>query len=83
MPQLQHIAAKDDGPFGDHLRHYLWTLHDQPSLRKALLQIIAGGSCEDEDSFQRLSAGGLIAGDSRQMARVRCDLYARYMREHL
>jgi hypothetical protein len=80
---LEKIAADDDGPFGDHLRRYWFSMRGNDRLRGALRQVLAGRGCDEEDDFQRLRAGGLVAGDSRREARLRCDLYARYFREHL
>lgn len=80
---LVSVATDDNGPFGDHLRRHLWVLRDNSHLRKALRQVISGRGCEDEDVFQRLRAAGLIEGESRALAKTRCDLYALYMRKHL
>jgi len=80
---LEQVAADDAGPFGDHLRRYLWILRDSSRLRKALKEVINGRGCDNEDDFQRLRAAGLIVGDSRTTATIRCKLYANYMRTHL
>jgi hypothetical protein len=80
---LEQIAVCDDGPFGDHLRRYLWVIRQNEVLRKALRQAIGGRVCESEDDFQRLRAAGLVAGESRTTARARCELYERYFKEHL
>jgi hypothetical protein len=83
IAQLEQVSADDKGPFGDHLRRHLWALRDNDRLRKALKQVLGCHGCEDEDDFQRLRAGGLIEGESRQTARPRCELYAAYFRGHL
>jgi hypothetical protein len=80
---LERTAADDRGPFSDHLRRLLWSLRDNVHLRKSLKRVLTGRGCESEDDFQRLRASGVIAGESRQTARLRCDLYAIYLREHL
>jgi hypothetical protein len=80
---LEQLAGQDAGPFGDHLRRHLWVLRQNDRLRRVFQQIIAGRGCNDEDDFQRLRAGGLVAGESRSQAQARCDLYARYFKEHL
>ena len=83
LANLEQMAADDKGPFGDHLRRHLWVLRENDRLRKALKLVVGGGGCENEDDFQRLRAAGLIDGDVRKDARPRCDLYARYFKEHL
>jgi len=80
---LEKIAADDAGPFGDHLRRHLWVLRHNDRLSKALKQAINGNGCDDEDDFQRLRAAGLITGDSRKRAGIRCKLYATYMKDRL
>jgi hypothetical protein len=80
---LEQTAADDKGPFGDHLRRLLWALRGSDRLRKSLKQVVMNHVCDDENDFQRLRAAGLIDGESRQQARPRCELYARYLKEHL
>src|SRR5262249_19979980 len=63
---LVQIASADNGPFGDHLRRYLWILSNRPQLRDALKQIARYGQCSEELSFHRLQQAGLIKGINRQ-----------------
>lgn len=81
--RLEQVASDDEGPFGDHLRRLLWVLRDQQQLRKTLQQVLNGNGCDDEDAFQRLLAAGFVVGESRKTAHTRCELYVRYMRDHL
>jgi hypothetical protein len=83
VADLEGVAVSDNGPFGDHLRRHLWLLRENQRLRKSLNDLIKGRGCEDEDDFQRLRGVGLIEGESRNLARMRCELYERYMRKHL
>jgi len=83
ITKLENLAGDDNGPFGDHLRRHLWVTRESPRLRKALKQVLNGSGCDDEDDFQRLRAAGLIQGESRDAAKMRCELYGRYMRKHL
>ncbi|NJD04929.1 MAG: toll/interleukin-1 receptor domain-containing protein [Methylococcaceae bacterium] len=80
---LQRTAVRPDGPFGDHLRRLVGIVNQREALRKAVLQMLQGKPCEDEQSFQRLYAAGLAAGDCRQQARLRCRLYEDHFRTHL
>lgn len=82
-PQLARAATEQQSPFGDHLRRYLWLLHDQPQLSAALKQVIGRGSCPDEVSFYRLMQAGLIAGVGSQSCRCRCRLYELYLKDKL
>ena len=81
--ELTKVATDADGPFGDHLRRYLWLLRDKPAIREELLRVLQGGRCSDEMVFQRLSAAGLVSGTTRENAVSRCDLYRRYFGKHL
>ncbi|HEV2963688.1 MAG TPA: AAA-like domain-containing protein, partial [Candidatus Angelobacter sp.] len=83
MTDLVSAAAADHGPFGDHLRRHLWVLRENSKLRNALRQVLNGRGCDDEDDFQRLRAAGLLQGESRAVAKMRCELYQVYMRKHL
>jgi hypothetical protein len=83
LPRLQEEAAKDNGPFEDHLRRHLWMLYQSERLRTVVAGIARGAGCEDETLFQRLWAAGLVRGETRAEARLRCDLYQRYFLRHL
>jgi hypothetical protein len=74
---LVREAASDHGPFGDHLRHHMWLLRDEPVLREALAQIIHHDRCEDDMTFFRLLRAGLVKG-SGAVCRCRCELYRMY-----
>ncbi|MGH8547033.1 MAG: AAA-like domain-containing protein [Methylococcales bacterium] len=81
--ELQRAATRPDGHFGDHLRRLAGILSQREPLKKAVLQILQGKSCDDEHNFQRLYAAGLVAGASRHDAHLRCRLYEDYFRTHL
>lgn len=83
LDELQRTATRPDGPFGDHLRRFAGILSQRESLKKAVLQILQGNPCDDEHSFQRLYAAGLVTGSSRHEAQLRCRLYEDYLRTHL
>jgi len=80
LDELKRLAIRPDGPFGDHLRRLAGPLLRREPLRQAVLQILRGKPCEDEDSFQRLFAAGLATGASRHEARC---LYADYFKAML
>jgi hypothetical protein len=83
LPRLREEACKDTGPFGDHLRRHLWALLQSERLRAVVLRIAKGEGCDDEGLFQRLSASGLVAGETCSTARLRCALYQQYFSRHL
>jgi hypothetical protein len=83
LTRLREEAAKDTGPFGDHLRRHLWALHQNERLHDVVAKIARGAGCEDETLFQRLLAAGLVSGETRATARLRCDLYKQYFSRHL
>jgi len=79
---LVRVAATDQGPFGDHLRHHHWLLRDEPDLRAALKQIIRHGRCKDDMVFFRLLRAGLVKGRG-EVCTYRCDLYRMYFEDKL
>lgn len=83
LDRLRAEAGKDTGPFGDHLRRHLWALLQSDRLHTVVGRIARGGGCEDEGLFQRLLASGLVAGESRSTAHLRCALYQQYFPQHL
>jgi hypothetical protein len=81
--RMRHLAAGAKSPFGDHLRHFLWILRDQPELRDALKQIILHGQCSDEVAFYRLEQAGLVKGADSKSCHCRCQLYEQYFKDML
>jgi serine/threonine protein kinase len=79
---LSQQAADDYGPFGDHLRHQYWTIHDKPDLKNALREIIRTNRCTNETALFRLLQSGLIKG-SGDVYTCRCDLYKLYFEDKL
>ena len=83
VDELFARAATDRGPFGDHLRYHLFQVYDKPALVQALLQVIHHPSRLDEEVFFRLRGAGLVRRQDEQLVIPRCQLYAKYFREHL
>jgi hypothetical protein len=75
-------AAEDYGPFGDHLRHHLFRLTEQPDLVAGVLQAIRTGSVGDDRVFFKLRGAGLVRREGRSVL-PRCQLYADYFGERL
>jgi hypothetical protein len=83
LNELEALAPRDDGPFGDHLRRILLALAQDETMRQAMIAVIDNGACPTVESFYRLRSAGLITGDSANDARPRCKLYAAYLRDRL
>ncbi len=83
LDQFETVADRDDGPLGDHLRRMLVLLVKDASLCDAVRALLRGASCPDFDSFYRLRSSGVILGNDRDHARLRCRAYASYLRSHL
>lgn len=83
LADLDREAASDRGPFGDHLRqHVVYLRRDERSMR-AMKAVLRGHGCDDEVDFERLTAAGLVRGESRGAAEPACELYRRYFQQHL
>jgi hypothetical protein len=79
---LARVAASDQGPFADHLRHHFWLLRNAQELREALKQVVRHDRCVDDVSFFRLLQAGLVKG-SGDVCRCRCGLYEQYFKDKL
>jgi serine/threonine protein kinase len=75
--EFADMAPTDDGPFGSHLRSYLWQLSTRPDLVAGMLQVLRQGRCDDEQVLYRLSAAGLVK-ELGERCIPRCGLYAEY-----
>ncbi|MCI0339322.1 MAG: AAA-like domain-containing protein [Acidobacteria bacterium] len=75
-------AKSDQGPFGDHLRHHLFRVHDKHDLIDSLCEVLKRNTCQDETTFFRLRGAGLVRREGGGV-RPRCQLYADFFMEHL
>ena len=76
-------ADRDEGPFGDHLRRILVMLCRDPKMIQAVRAVLDGSNTLTMESFYRLRAAGIVVGEGASNARMRCVLYANYLRGHL
>jgi DNA-binding winged helix-turn-helix (wHTH) protein len=83
LAAVQAQATQDEGVFGDHLRRMLISLQRNPQLAEALHGFLQGKEGLTTIHFYRLRSAGVLAGDSPQDTRLRCELYQRYLRKHL
>lgn len=82
MSALEAMADRDEGPFGDHLRRLLVSLSKDRSLAAVLTSMLKGNGCPTEESFYRLRSAGVVVGESPSTARLRCQLYEKFLRRH-
>jgi hypothetical protein len=78
---LKATAAKEDGPFADHLRRYHWMIQQDAGLKDALRSIIKNNKCS-EDMLHRLLQAGLVKA-SGDIVKCRCNLYRSYFEDKL
>lgn len=83
LTALAALADHDEGPFDDHLRRLLISLTQDAALCDVVRDVLRGQPCLSAESFYHLRAGGVIVGDSPRGARLRCQLYADYLKRHL
>jgi len=83
LETLEARADGDNGPFGDHLRRMRFLLARDPELCAAVRRLLAGGEDADLRSLGRLRGAGVLADETGGPARLRCDLYARYLHGQL
>ncbi|MCI0488028.1 MAG: AAA-like domain-containing protein [Blastocatellia bacterium] len=76
-------ADRDEGPLGDHLRRILLLLSRDQNLCDVVRGVLEGRACPDAESFYRLRSAGVLAGDTAEDARLRCQLYSTYLKRHL
>jgi hypothetical protein len=76
-------AARDDGPYGDHLRRLLVSLAGDNTLCNSVREMMSGRHNTTSDVFYRLRSSGLVAGDSAREMKSRCKLYETYLGRHL
>jgi serine/threonine protein kinase/class 3 adenylate cyclase len=76
-------AARDEGPYGDHLRRIFVSLSQDPALCEVVRGVISGRHSSGVDSFYRLRSSGIVAGESARDMKLRCQLYEQYLGSHL
>lgn len=80
LAEISAQSDKDEGPFGDHLRRMLLSLERDAGLCGALRSVLANQPGLDLPAFYRLRTAGILTGNSPQDARLRCGVYAAYLK---
>src|SRR5262249_22274543 len=83
LADLEAAADREDGIFGDHLRRILIMLARNSELMDVVQGVLQGRPCPSAESFYRLRSAGILAGESARDVRLRCPLYAAYLKRHL
>lgn len=76
--EIEALAAREDGPFGDHLRRLRVGLAQDAELQDPVCQLLRGTKRMRPDHFYRLSAAGLLCG-SADDPEFRCGVYREYL----
>ncbi len=74
-------ATADNGPFGDHLKYYLFQLRGKDALVRGLRQVLKNNKCQDDLVCFHLEGAGLVRSEGG-LYLPRCQLYAEYFSEH-
>ncbi|MDX1933488.1 MAG: AAA-like domain-containing protein [Capsulimonadales bacterium] len=81
---LLQDAIRDDGPFHDHLQRLMLGITELPTVRAFVRQVLNGtATVTDTVSFDRLMSAGVIVRKRDGAIRFRCELYHRYLADHL
>jgi DNA-binding winged helix-turn-helix (wHTH) protein len=83
LAEVEARAAHDEGVFGDHLRRLLASIESNEALCDALRAFLRGEIGLTRTNFYQLRSAGVLAGDSPNEARLRCELYEIYLKKHL
>jgi hypothetical protein len=83
LDSLVGRAARDDGPFADHLRRLLMVVHADPALKESVIGALSGRGVATLAHLDRLVRAGIFVGGTLSSARPSCRLYDDYLRTHL
>ena len=82
---LMHEAARDDGPFGDHLQRILLGVTSLENVTEFVRVTLKGdvNVRENRDAFHRLQAAGILRLSNDARIAFRCELYRIYLMAQL
>lgn len=97
LSDIESLTLRNDSLFGDHLRRILMLLDKYKEYEEAVRGVLENTAVARRSwfrrrraryvpsvqTFYRLRAAGILAGDSPQDARLRCDVYEQYLRRNL
>jgi len=76
-------AARDEGPFGDHLRRVLVSVTQLVTVREVIDKVLTNTFVPSSAEVDRLVAAGILAKNSSGNHVIRCKLYRKYLERHL
>lgn len=82
---LMTTAHRDDGPFSDHLKRILVSVSRLPEVTDYIRNVLSGKATlgSNQNAYYRLLAAGVIRQGRDGSVGFRCDVYRRYLLEHL
>ena len=83
LATIEANASSDAGIFGDHLRRLLASLLSNQALCEAARSVLIGKPQMTITDFYHLRSAGVLIGDSVPQAKLRCRLYANFLKTHL
>ncbi|MEM6867603.1 MAG: AAA-like domain-containing protein [Cyanobacteria bacterium P01_C01_bin.121] len=76
-------AVSDNEPFGSHLKHHLFRIHDKPEQVAGLLEVFEKNQCSDRSVYHLLQGAGLVREERTNVVVPRCQLYRAYLESRL
>jgi len=78
-------CAREDGPFSDHLKRVQASVSAQAEVTQYVSDLLLGNvaSVGATEAYYRLLRAGIVRQDRDGRIVFRCDLYRRYLEEHL
>jgi hypothetical protein len=83
LGSLMEQAARDTGPFGDHLQRILVSVSQLPEVTEYVKAVLVGGASPNQKAYYRLLSSGVIKQNRAGQVVLRCELYRRYLQGHL
>jgi len=83
LPGLLEDAAREKGPFSDHLQRMLVAVSRLPEVTEYVRAVLAGGAPAHAETHYRLLSAGVVKQQRDGRVVFRCELYRRYLQGHL
>ena len=81
--ELFDQAVSDNEPFGSHLKHHLFRIHNKPEQVAGLLEVFDKHKCSDRGVYHLLQGAGLVREERTNIVVPRCQLYKAYLGSRL
>ena len=83
FPTLMESSARDEGPFGDHLKRILISVSQMPAVLEALRLSITNPEFQESEGVHRLISAGVARQNAGNKIVLMCELYRQYLSAHL